>query len=80
MHFCNFSATLPLSKISTTLLSEVIDFSINGDLLQILGNADSGQVEVFSSKQNTSCDVIFSPLVADLVDILFESPAEVSKV
>ena len=41
----------------------------------IHGNIENGQTDVYSSNMPEKCEVVFAPLVADLVDIFEESQA-----
>ena len=42
------------------------------ELVWINGNIDNGQVDVHSSLLQSKSDLIFSPLVGDLVDVMNE--------
>ena len=46
------------------------------ELVWINGNIDNGQVEVHSSLLQSKSDLIFSPLVGDLVDVMNGSSLE----
>ena len=49
------------------------------ELVWISGNLDSGRVEVYSSFLQSKSDVIFSPLIGNLIDIISENnPEEVN--
>ena len=42
------------------------------EFMWIHGNIENGQTDIYSSNMAEKCDVIFAPLVADLVDIFEE--------
>jgi len=46
------------------------------ELVWICGNLDSGCVEVYSSFLQSKSDVIFSPLIGNLIDIISENNPE----
>ena len=49
------------------------------ELVWICGNLDSGCVEVYSSFLQSKSDVIFSPLIGHLIDVISENnPEEVN--
>ena len=51
------------------------------ELVWICGNLDSGCVEVYSSFLQSKSDVIFSPLIGNLIDIISENnPEQVNNV
>ena len=60
--------------------SDVLHHVSQNELIWIHGNCQTGKIDMFSSVLSTSCQVVFAPLVSDLVDQIEESNSSLEKV
>ena len=60
--------------------SDVLHHVSQNELIWIHGNCQTGKTDMFSSVLSTSCQVVFAPLVSDLVDQIEESNSSLEKV
>ena len=73
--FCSEEKT-SLEDVEKILENEIAFHPGPHELVWINGNIDNGQVEVHSSLLQSKSDLIFSPLVGDLVDVMNGSSLE----
>ena len=71
-----FSETTLQSDIEKVLKNDIAFYHGPQELVWICGNLDSGCVEVYSSFLQSKSDVIFSPLIGNLIDIISENNPE----
>ena len=62
--------------IEDILLKDIRHHEGSKELMWIHGNVENGQTEIYSSIMQEKGDVIFAPLIADLVDNLEDSQPE----
>ena len=62
--------------IGDILMKDIRYHESSKELMWIHGNVENGQTEIYSSSMQEKGDVIFAPLIADLVDNLEDSPPE----
>ena len=74
-YFCSEEKT-SLEDVEKILENEIAFHPGPHELVWINGNIDNGQVEVHSSLLQSKSDLIFSPLVGDLVDVMNGSSLE----
>ena len=60
--------------------NDVLHHVSQNELIWIHGNCQTGKIDMFSSVLSTSCQVVFAPLVSDLVDQIEESNSSLEKV
>ena len=62
--------------IEDILMNDIRYHECSKELMWIHGNVENGQTEIYSSIMQEKGDVIFAPLIADLVDNLEDSQPE----
>ena len=67
-------------EISSIIEEEVSNHNRNNELIWIHGNCETGSTEISSSALPTSHQIVFAPLVADLVDLIEESNSSLDNV
>ena len=67
-------------EISSIIEEDVSNHNRTNELMWIHGNCESGSTEIFSSALPSSHQIVFAPLVADLVDIIEESNSSLDNV
>ena len=81
LNFCHFDDFFFRDEMTEKTIEDILMKDIryhegSKELMWIHGNVENGQTEIYSSIMQEKGDVIFAPLIADLVDNLEDSPPE----